>query len=147
MAYNEPNLFAAFQSGDLNFAYGISLWVFALLVLFIVVGVWLTYLKTTRELTPLWKGVLVANRSLILVLILFCLLRPVIDTVQVSPQETYLAVLFDDSLSMSIEDVDGKTRQSAVASKFSDGGVIDQLAESFQVRRWPMWMRSLMVCL
>ena len=134
MAYNQPNLFTAFQSGDLNFAYGINLWVFALLVLLIVVGVWLTYLKTTRELTPLWKGMLVANRSLILVLILFCLLRPVINTMQVSPQETYLAVLFDDSLSMSIEDVDGKARQSAVASNFFDGGVIDQLAESFQVR-------------
>lgn len=78
---------------------------------------------------------LVANRSLILVLILFCLLRPVINTVQVSPQETYLAVLFDDSLSMSIEDEEGgQSRQSAVANKFFNEGVIDQLAESFQIR-------------
>jgi uncharacterized membrane protein YoaK (UPF0700 family) len=129
MAYTPPNLFNSFQSGNLSFAYGISLWVFALLTLLIVAAVWLTYLKTTRELTPRWKALLVANRSLILVLILFCLLRPVINTVQVSPQETYLAVLFDDSLSMSIEDVGGESRQSAVAAKFFEDAVIDDLSK------------------
>jgi len=134
MTYTQPNLFSSFQSGNLSFAYGINLWVFALLVVLIVAAVWLTYLKTTRELTPRWKGLLIANRSLILVLILFCLLRPVINTVQVSPQETYLAVLFDDSLSMSIEDVGGESRQSAVAAKFFEDGVIEDLSDSFQIR-------------
>ena len=134
MTYTQPNLFSSFQSGNLSFAYGINLWVFALLVILIVAAVWLTYLKTTRELTPRWKGLLIANRSLILVLILFCLLRPVINTVQVSPQETYLAVLFDDSLSMSIEDVGGESRQSAVAAKFFEDGVIEDLSDSFQIR-------------
>ncbi|MFT4888707.1 MAG: putative membrane protein [Pseudohongiellaceae bacterium] len=134
MTYTPPNLFNSFQSGNFSFAYGISLWIFALLTLLIVAAVWLTYLKTTRELTPRWKALLVANRSLILVLILFCLLRPVINTVQVSPQETYLAVLFDDSLSMSIEDVGGESRQSVVAANFFEDGVIDDLSESFQIR-------------
>lgn len=135
MEYNQPNLFAAFQSGNLSFAYGISPWLFVILAGLIVALVWLTYLKTTRELSPAWKTTLVANRSFILILLFFCLLRPVINTVQVSPQETYLAVLFDDSLSMSISDVEGgQTRQQAVAEKFYQDGVIDQLAESFQIR-------------
>lgn len=135
MEYNPPNLFSAFQSGSLSFAYGINPWLFLVLVALLIAGVWLTYLKTTRVLSPTWKAILVANRSLILILLLFCLLRPVINTVQVSPQETYLAVLFDDSLSMSIADIEGgQSRQAAVAEKFYGGGVIDELAESFQIR-------------
>ncbi|MFK7862989.1 MAG: hypothetical protein AB8B95_02065 [Pseudohongiellaceae bacterium] len=135
MEYNPPSLMTAFQSGNLSFAYGVSPWVFSVLMGLIVGLVWLTYLKTTRELSPLWKVLLIGNRSLVLALLLFCLLRPVIDTVQVSPQETYLAVLFDDSLSMSITDVgDGQSRQKAVVDKFYQDGVIDELAESFQIR-------------
>ena len=38
-------------------------------------------------------------------ILLFCLLRPVITTLQVAPQETYLAVLIDDSQSMAIADM------------------------------------------
>ncbi|MFT4862597.1 MAG: hypothetical protein ACI95C_001818 [Pseudohongiellaceae bacterium] len=101
----------------------------------IVAGVWLTYLKTTREISPFWKGLLVANRSGILILLLFCLLRPVMNTVQVSPQETYLGVLFDDSASMAIADLEsGRTRQEAVAEAFFEDGVLAQLGESFQLR-------------
>lgn len=135
MPYDQPSLLSAFQSGNLSFAYGISPWMFALFVVLIIAGVWLTYLKTTRALTPAWKGLLVANRSLVLTLLLFCLLRPVINTVQVSPQETYLAVLFDDSLSMSIADMGGnQSRQSAAVEKFYQEGVLDDLSESFQIR-------------
>lgn len=108
---------------------------FAILVALIIAGVWLTYLKTTRPLTPFWKGLLVANRSSILVLLLFCLLRPVMSTVQVSPQETYLGVLFDDSQSMAIADLaSGQTRQEAVEQAFFEDGVLAELGESFQLR-------------
>ena len=108
---------------------------FVILVAMIIAGVWLTYLKTTRPLTPLWKGLLVANRSSILVLLLFCLLRPIVSTVQVSPQETYLGVLFDDSQSMAIADLEsGQTRQQAVEEAFFEDGLLAELGESFQLR-------------
>ena len=119
MQYTEPNFFTAIEAGTFSFAYGISPILFGLFVVLIITGVWLTYLKTTRPLTPAWKALFVTLRSSVLVLILFCLLRPVITTLQVSPQETYLGVLIDDSQSMSIEDLSGgQSRRSAVAELF-----------------------------
>ena len=135
MQYTEPNLLPAFAEGNIYFAYGISPLLFLVLVGLIVAGVWLSYLKTTRPLSPPWKAFLVGLRSGVLVLLLFCLLRPVITTLQVSPQETYLGVIIDDSQSMAITDMAGeRSRQDAVRENFFDAGVIDDLAENFQIR-------------
>ncbi len=135
MQFTETNLFTALAEGNLIFAYGISAFLFLLLVVLIVAAVWLTYWKTTRPLTPVWKTFFVTVRSSVLVLILFCLLRPVITTMQVSPQETYLGVIFDDSQSMSISDMSGlQTRSAVVNNTLVGGGVLDDLADSFQIR-------------
>ena len=135
MQYTEPNLLSALQEGTLSFAYGISPWLFALLVVLIIFGVWLTYLKTTRPLTRGWKTCLIAVRSSVLVLLLFCLLRPVITTLQVSPQETYLGVLIDDSQSMSIEDMaGGRSRHAAVEEQILNDSLLEELSDSFQIR-------------
>lgn len=135
MQYTEPNFFTAIEAGTFSFAYGISPILFGLFVVLIITGVWLTYLKTTRPLTPAWKALFVTLRSSVLVLILFCLLRPVITTLQVSPQETYLGVLIDDSQSMSIEDLSGgQSRRSAVAELFFEDGLLGKLSASFQIR-------------
>ena len=135
MQYTQPNLFTALEEGTFSFAYGISPWLFGVFVLLIVAGVWLTYFKTTRPLTPGWKTFFVTTRSSVLVLILFCLLRPVITTMQAAPQETYLGVLIDDSQSMSIADLPGgQSRQAAIGEAFFVDGVIDELSEFFQIR-------------
>ena len=135
MQYTQPTLLTAINEGTFSFAYGISPWLFGVLVLLIITGVWLTYFKTTRPLTSAWKIFFVSTRSAVLILILFCLLRPVIATMQAAPQETYLGVLIDDSQSMSITDLaSDQSRQAAVAEIFFEDGVIDELAESFQIR-------------
>ncbi|MFL2855208.1 MAG: hypothetical protein ACJZ8E_02345 [Pseudohongiellaceae bacterium] len=135
MQYTQPNLLTALEEGTFSFAYGISPWLFGVFVLLIVAGVWLTYFKTTRPLTPGWKTFFVTTRSSVLVLILFCLLRPVITTMQAAPQETYLGVLIDDSQSMSIADLPGgQSRQAAIGEAFFEDGVIDELSEFFQIR-------------
>ncbi|MDG2421139.1 MAG: VWA domain-containing protein [Gammaproteobacteria bacterium] len=135
MQYTEPTLFNALEEGNFSFAFGISPWFFGVLVLFIIVGVWFTYYKTTRPVSPAWKAFFVTIRSSVLVLLLFCLLRPVITTIQTSPQETYLGVLIDDSQSMSIPDLnDDQTRREAVDEALFTGGVVDELRESFQIR-------------
>jgi len=135
MQYSEPNLLRAIEEGTFSFAYGISTYLFGLLVVLIVAVVWFTYFKTTRPLTPAWKTFFVVTRSSVLVILLFCLLRPVITTLQVSPQETYLGVLFDDSQSMSIADLNGgQTRRQAVEERFFEDGLLDELSESFQIR-------------
>jgi uncharacterized membrane protein len=135
MQYTEPNFFTALADGTFSFAYGINPLLFALMVLLIIAGVWLTYQKTTRVLSRPWKILFIGLRSSVLVIILFCLLRPVINTLQISPQETYLGVLIDDSQSMSIEDMqDGQSRQSAVQEKLFENELLERLSDSFQIR-------------
>jgi hypothetical protein len=135
MQYTEPNFFNALEEGTFSFAYGISPYLFFLFVVLIIIGVWFTYFTTTRQLSMGWKSFFVGVRSCVLIILLFCLLRPVINTLQVSSQETYLGVLIDDSQSMSIEDVEGNiTRRAAVEEVLFDGGLLDELSNSFQVR-------------
>ncbi len=135
MQYTEPTLFTALQEGSLSFAYGISPYLFLLFVVLIVAGVWFTYRKTTRPLSRGWKAFFIGLRASVLVLLLFCLLRPVITTLQVSPQETYLAVLIDDSQSMSIADLpDSQSRRAAVTDALYGEGLLDELSDSFQIR-------------
>ncbi len=135
MQYTEPTIFNALEEGTFSFALGISPWLFGVLVFVIFLSVWLTYLRTTRPISQPWKLFLVATRGSVLVLILFCLLRPVITTIQTSPQETYLGILIDDSQSMSIDDLDGgQTRASGIEDLLFEGGLIEELSESFQIR-------------
>ena len=135
MEYTEPTIFNALEEGTFSFALGISPWLFGLAVLAIFTGVWLTYLKTTRPISPPWKAFFVVTRSSVLVLLLFCLLRPVITTIQTSPQETYLGILIDDSQSMSIADLPGgQSRRDGVKEVLFDGGLVEELSDSFQIR-------------
>ena len=135
MEYTEPTIFNALEEGTFSFALGISPWLFGLAVLAIFIGVWLTYLKTTRPISPPWKTFFVVTRGSVLVLLLFCLLRPVITTIQTSPQETYLGILIDDSQSMSIADLPGgQSRRDGVEEVLFDGGLVEELSDSFQIR-------------
>lgn len=135
MQYTQPNFLTALEDGTFTFAYGINPWLFVLFIALITLAVWFAYRKTTRQLSSPWKAFFIGIRSSVLILLLFCLLRPVVTTLQVSPQETYLAVLIDDSQSMAIADLpDGQTRQAAAEQQLYDNGLLDELSESFQIR-------------
>ncbi len=126
----------AIQDGRFSFAYGISPWLFALLVLGLIGLVVLLYRKTTRALSPAWKIGLISLRSAVLIILLFCLLRPIVTTEQVIPQESYLAVLVDDSQSMTIEDESGSVSRAQAVSQLlnGDSGVLNTLSDTFQIR-------------
>ena len=131
----DQTLISAFREGNFSFAYGLNPAIFALLVVLIIAGVWWTYASTTRAVSKNWKTFFISLRSLVLILLLFCLLRPIMTIIQVSPQESYLAVVIDDSQSMSIQDLEGsQSRQQAVKQMLFDNGVIDELADTFQIR-------------
>ncbi len=135
MQYTQPNFLTALEDGTFTFAYGISPWLFLLFTVLIVLAVWFVYRRTTRQLSKPWKVFFIGIRSSVLILLLFCLLRPVVTTLQVSPQETYLAVVIDDSQSMSIADLpDGQTRRAAVEQQLGEDGLLEELSESFQIR-------------
>ena len=106
----------AIRDGRFDFAYGPHPFIAIVLFLLIPLLVWFVYRRTTRPVTRHWKNLLIGLRSAVLMLLLLLLMRPVITTFEVNPQETYLAVLVDDSASMQIGDVAGfQSRQQAVA--------------------------------
>lgn len=129
-------LLDALEQGQFTFAYGVSIWLFVLLAVGLVAGVWALYRKTTRALPPPWKALLVSTRSAVLIILLFCLLRPVVIVEEVVPQQTYIAVVIDDSQSMSVRDLAGsQSRDEAVKEMlYGSSGLIASLGESFQVR-------------
>ena len=65
-------------------------------------------------------------------LILFLLWHPALSIATLRPQQNVVAVLVDDSRSMSINDASG-TREAA-AKALLDGGLLKGLGEKFQVR-------------
>jgi uncharacterized membrane protein len=65
-------------------------------------------------------------------LILFLLWHPALSVATLKPQQNVVAVLVDDSRSMSIADSSG-TRQAA-AKSILDSGLLKSMAERFQVR-------------
>ncbi len=126
----------AIQDGRFAFAYSINPWLALLLMAGLVAGVWWLYRSTTRSLSRGWKAYFIALRSVILILLLLILLRPVVNTDQVIPQQTYLAVLVDDSQSMAIKDMPGEQTRQQVTSDalYRNGGLLESLQDSFQVR-------------
>jgi uncharacterized membrane protein len=126
----------AIRDGRFDFAYGPHPFIAIVLFLLIPLVVWFLYRRTTRPVTRRWKNLLIGLRSAVLMLLLLLLMRPVITTFEVNPQETYLAVLVDDSASMQIADVAGfESRQQAVADAlYGEGGIVEGLADRYQVR-------------
>ncbi|MDP2283466.1 MAG: hypothetical protein Q8L06_04950 [Pseudohongiella sp.] len=126
----------AIRDGRFDFAYGPHPLISLLLFLLIPAVVWFLYRRTTRPITRRWKNLLIGLRSAVLMLLLLLLMRPIITTFEVNPQETYLAVLVDDSASMQIADVAGfESRQQAVTDAlYGENGIVAGLADRYQVR-------------
>ena len=72
-------------------------------------------------------------QSAFLALVLFLLWQPAIIVAELSSQQNIIAVVVDDSRSMSIADSDGRTRE-ALAVAALEGGVLAGLLQRFQTR-------------
>ena len=72
-------------------------------------------------------------QSAFLALVLFLLWQPAIIVAELSSQQNIIAVVVDDSRSMSIADSDGRPRE-AVAVAALEGGVLAGLRQRFQTR-------------
>ncbi len=70
-----------------------------------------------------------------LVVLVLCLFRPMLLLSAAIPQRNFVAVLLDDSRSMSIADRDGKTRGQYETATFGpDSALLTELRKRFQVR-------------
>ncbi|HEX2465295.1 MAG TPA: glutamine amidotransferase [Thermoanaerobaculia bacterium] len=121
-----------FASGSLRFA---PSWVFlavaAVLLIAVLPGLWRYWGQRAGR-----ARLLVAARALLLLVIVFCLARPMLILRAVVPQESFVGVLIDDSRSMTIADAPDVAR-GAAALRLLDpegGDLLGALGQRFKVR-------------
>jgi uncharacterized membrane protein len=86
---------------------------------------------------PRVRLVLLGLRLATIAVFLFCLLRPVLVIRAVEPQRNFLAVLVDDSRSMTIADDNGSPRTAFIHDAFGEaGGLRTALARRFTLRHF-----------
>ncbi len=123
-----------YQRGELALARPLPtwLWIAALVAAALAVG---AYVARQPRLPATRLVPLAAIRLAIVAIVLALLARPVLRVPTVVPRENQLAVLIDDSRSMSIADVDGGTRAAWAHAAFGPGSELGgQLASRFRVR-------------
>lgn len=124
-----------FEKGDFTFARQPSPLMMAALVAGVLGVAALAYVRPGTPLPWKWKGLLVALRSGALMILLFCVLQPVLIVPAVVPQTSYVAVLVDDSQSMTVRDVNGVSRSEAVTRLIvPHASFYKRLAEKFKLR-------------
>ena len=97
--------------------------------------VWILYRKTTIAAGGRLKVFLIALRSSVLAALLLCLLQPMLITSMPVPQQTDVAVLVDNSHSMTIRDMEGglSRGETAVDLLYGENGLMDRLQDDFQL--------------
>jgi len=125
-----------FQQGDLS--WGVSRAVMLAIVVGagIALAALLTY-KTTGADQPLRdRAVLIGLRVAVLVLLVICLFRPTLILKASVPQQNFVAVLVDDSRSMTIADTNGQPRSAFVQQQLSgpNASLYKALADRFVLR-------------
>ncbi|HEX4642684.1 MAG TPA: glutamine amidotransferase [Candidatus Acidoferrales bacterium] len=128
---------SVFSKGTLVLLGAWPWWVFVLLILAAAAGLgWFIRSKLPQASAQVknWKaGVIWLLQFALAALILLLLWQPAVLVAELRPQQNIIAVLVDDSRSMSIADGGGESREQQ-AVKALQGGVIDQLQKKFQVR-------------
>jgi uncharacterized membrane protein len=125
---------ALFRQGELAFAAPPALAMVALLAALLLVPVLLRYRRVQAE--GWLRYTLLGLRSAALALLVFCLLQPSLVLSSVVPQQAFVGVLADDSLSMRVADGAAGPRSAELVSALAvDGGSWRQrLEERFRVR-------------
>ncbi len=121
-----------FEKGRLVLAATLPGWVLAIALVLTVAAAGM-YLRRTRGFAPRDRGVLLALRTALLTLLLFLLLRPVLQVPVAVEQENYLAILIDDSRSMRVAD-DGERTRAETLAQLVDQELLDALSERFRIR-------------
>ena len=126
-----------FRQGDFYFGIRLpGLILFLIFVALIVASIW-AYRTTQGRTHRGFRGFLIFLRSLALCALAFCLLKPFVTVYQTSPDDSYLAVLVDESKSMQVTDsVNQQSRLSSVNNLLFDpeSGILNSLNEKFKTR-------------
>jgi uncharacterized membrane protein len=126
-----------FQQGDLAFGVSRPLLLAILIAAGVAVAALLTYRNTGGDQPMRARIVPMALRIGVLLLLVICLFRPTLILRASVPQQNFVAVLVDDSRSMTIADTDGQPRSAFVKEQLSTGPnakLLDALAQRFVLR-------------
>jgi uncharacterized membrane protein len=129
---------AVFANG--RFGFDVRPGVVLLVVLALLVGafIYFIYIRPHWRLNTSTTITLVALRTVLLILMLGLLLRPVVVVSSVIPRSSYVAVVVDDSLSMKLQDTaNGSTRldtvkQSLLSDNSGKPSFLSRLEEKFK---------------
>src|SRR5215212_10231531 len=128
-----------FQKGDLVFGAPAS--VMLLLGLGLLIGgpAVMTYAGVRGKSTRRDRWVLSGLRVASLVVLVMCLFRPMLLLSDAIPQRNFVAVILDDSKSMTIADRGGKPRAAFEVRTFApESALVMELRKKFQVRLFRM---------
>ena len=119
------NYMAGEQAEDLipvTFTFNVPIPFFLCILLLLAtgIGVGVYYWRQLHALSSFMRGLLVAMRVTVIVLILGLLLDPSIVAQHVRPGEQFVALLFDDSLSMRIGAEDGTSRGDRLVEAYAE---------------------------
>src|SRR5215467_3150973 len=121
-----------FQKGQFVFLTGWPIWALVALILLAAALLFWHVRRQRGLLTGLRPVAIWVLESCLVALILLLLWHPALSVATLRPQQNVVAVLVDDSRSMSIADSSG-TREDA-AKKLLDNGMLKTLGQKFQVR-------------
>src|SRR3954470_19085701 len=124
-----------YSKGDLVFGAPSS--VIVLLIAGLLIGgpAVMTYAGVRGKSTRRDRWILSGLRVAALLTLVVCLFRPMLLLSDAVPQRNFVAVLLDDSKSMTIADKDNTPRGAAEVSAFNaDSALIKDLRKKFQVR-------------
>jgi uncharacterized membrane protein len=111
-------------------------WTLAALLLVAAAGLGWVIWSRRRVIAPTMRGprtaVVWILQSLLVCLLLFLLWQPALSIATLRPQQNIVAVVIDDSKSMSTQE-DGHTRKDQVLATLN-GGLLNSLKSKFQVR-------------
>ncbi len=120
-----------YQKGHLAFQLLGSRWLFLFFIIAAAAGAYFAYRSIARDK---YSAGLVALRAFTFTVLAFIFLRPVLNISTVLPQESYLAVVIDNSESMKIKD-DGKVARSEELQKQLEAtNFMKRLADKFKTR-------------
>lgn len=114
-----------FERGQLVLAPVLPPLLVAIIATVAVLIIAVTY-QRVRAVSRTDRIVLGTMRALGVIIVLACLLRPTVVLSSAVPQRNVLAVLFDDSRSMKLRDVNGSARLAALQRTFADSSALMQ---------------------
>jgi uncharacterized membrane protein len=120
-----------YQKGKLAFLLVGSKWWFLPVSGLAIAGAVYFYRNVSREKRS--RG-MVALRALTFVTLAFMLMRPILNVSTVLPQESYMAVVIDNSESMNIKDDGTKARSEELKEQLEKTSFMKRLADKFKIR-------------